>query len=204
MNIPPEVAIYVALIGLFGVVITVAANVWVYSKREKLEQRLKKLESAQNARKLDLEVRHHINVENWKRVNNEVRELKNVLKDLIDRMRAICVNGHETSDSQVLEDTLAIVKLHRDFRDKMKPLFGEIRSQDYERLEEFHRFQGTVLLDIGRTAIERKAKTAEMKKHADRIDEEQRLLEALVSAMLQPRFDYPKAPVDGGSSADAK
>jgi hypothetical protein len=61
-----------------------------------------------------------------------------------------------------------------------------------------------VLLDIGRTAIERKAKIAEMRKHAERVDEEQRLLEALVSAMLQPRFDYPKPLTDGGSSTDAK
>lgn len=119
----------------------------------------------------------------------EFRELKNIAAELIDTLIAICAFGHEQDDEHVLHQTMAVVKLHREFRDKMKPLFGEIRSADYDRLEAFHRYQVKVLLDIGRTKADRIAKRSEMEVHADELRRKKDLLEAFVSAFLQPRAD---------------
>jgi len=107
-------------------------------------------------------------------------------------MLEVCSNGHTTDDRKVLDDTLLIMKHHREFRDKKKPLFGEIRPVDFDRLEEFHRYQAEVLLDIGRTKTDRVVKQQIMAAHAERLEQEKRLLEGLASAMLRPRFAYPQ------------
>lgn len=130
--------------------------------------------------------REVLNEANWNRVIGQICDAKNKAHDLIALMKNVCLNGHEISDVQILNDLLGITKLHREFRDAMKPLFGEIRPEDYDRLEAFFKYQGEVILDIDRVKQQRIARQGQMAAHAQRLIDEENMLEALAGHFLRP------------------
>ena len=165
--------------------------------QEKHDLRLKDLEQ-QHAKELAAfdariqayltaeKVREVLNEANWKRVIDQIRVLKNTGHSLLSALKSICIHGHEVGDQQVLDDTQTIVRLHREFREQMKPLFGEIRSEDYERLNQFHRYQTGILLDIARTQEERRSRIEKMRSHLSHLEQEERFIEAMAGHFLRP------------------
>lgn len=167
--------------------------------KERHELRLNELEHKQaielaevdrriQAQLTEERMREVLNEANWRRVVEQIRTVKNFAHDLIALMKGVCSNGHETPDEQILNELLGITKLHRDFREAMKPLFGEIRPEDYDRLESFFKYQGQIILDIDRNKSQRIARRIQMVEHTKRLEAEERMLEALSGHFLRPTF----------------
>lgn len=150
--------------------------------------RLKEIEKRNAAEEAFFKVRLNLNEENWRRVISQMLVVKDRGVEVIDKLSKICSKGHSLDDADLLDETLVAVKAHREFREAMKPLFGVIRSEDYQKLEAFYLYQGNVVLDIERTQQGRVNSQIRMFEHEKNLTREKRWLENMSAHFLQPRI----------------
>lgn len=132
-------------------------------------------------------MREAMNQHNLRRTSERIHALKDTWAQLLFRLRRICEQGQDMDDDAVLDETLEIVTWHRQFRDRTNMLSVEIRPEDFDRLMEFYKYQGKVVLDVGRTKKEREHKHPAMLAHVRYLLRESAVLMALAAEFLQFR-----------------
>lgn len=201
----PEVAIGIAILSFLGVIYTATSvkSTMMKKMKNELKAAMERLElehennteienlkaelsriGAQN--ELQWELWKNINEKNYFRVLENVTAHKQSALELIEGLISVCINGHKVDDERMVDLTHFIVKSSREYRERMKPLFAEIRSKDYERLKEFYRFQTVILLDISRTQEERALNQERMLQHAIHLENELKYFEKMAGALLRP------------------
>jgi len=196
-NLPPEIAVAIAIIAFIGVAINVFVVARNAKKQRALERELRAHEAYSTAElevlrtRLASELKYKeifikLNEANWKRVHSNISTLKGVGFETLSSFKELAGSGHELSDQEVIVKSEAATALRARFRKAVDVLRAEIRPEDYARLEELLEFLMKVFLDIGR----RKSERIEKRKHMNSLKEEivrhERRFEALVGVFLQP------------------
>lgn len=217
-QLPPGVAIAIAIITLIGVLVTAFVH-YINAKRQreqadKLDTMKRDFDRAINERnheaakelaavkaQLDEEIDYRrimatLNAENWRHVSQGLRSLRDTGFAMSDAFKTLAASAHSNiaiSEDHLIAESLMALRRHDEFRNALRALRGEIRPQDYSELENFLKYLVIVFLDVGRTPDERHAKIAILKAHEDEITRREQRFQVLVGLFLQPYTRRKKA-----------
>lgn len=159
-------------------------------RAEELTQLRARVECVSEQWKIRLALYQH----NWQQIVDNLRPFKDASREVIESLKKIAVEGHLLPDERVLEDSQAILKHHREFRERMKPLWGQIQQSEYTRLEAMYKYHLEIILDIAPTQQERMARAERMKAHVDRLEKESGEIRRLAEEFLQPQLEGKRQP----------
>jgi hypothetical protein len=201
MAIPPWVSLTVAAIALLGVIIN-ATITWriarekaesdqsLQERKAEQDEALAKLNNALDRQAKEEEIWQKLNDKNWDLLHVQILELDKLGRKAFEHFKRLATRGHDLEDDMLFEAVSAAIRDHQDFKTLVRDL--HIRGKDYQRLEELHQYFIVILLDVARTKDERTAKRSVMSKHAEKLEESEKLFGELTAKFLQPSLPRKK------------
>lgn len=114
-------------------------------------------------------LREMLEQENSRHLQIELRELNNVGTQMFSEFRGLASESDSWSDEELFKGFSVAIKVHQEFKLKLKGLNNLVPADDYLRFDSFQKYLVVVLLDIARKQDERKAKAGEMQAHVEKI-----------------------------------